>query len=118
MARANGRGNDARAATAVGVALVTGLLGIGWTHVAWVSAHGQPVLVRLVQTNIPQSMKFDPARFEQALDDAMHLANLPPKAEDGIPQLIILHEKIGRAEWRERVCHIVLISVVAVSLTK
>lgn len=94
MARAKDTGNDARAATAVGLAIVTGLLGIGWTHIAWVSAHGEPILLRLVQTNTPQSMKFDPARFEHALDDAMLLASLPPKAEDGIPQLIILPETV------------------------
>src|SRR5690554_1974981 len=68
MVRAKDTGDDARAAAAIGLALVTGLLGIGWTHIAWVSAHGSPVLLRLVQTDIPQSMKFDPARFGQSLD--------------------------------------------------
>src|SRR5690606_18404920 len=44
--------------------------------------------------NIPQSMKFDPAQFGQSLGNAMKLASLPPKAADGVPQLIILPETV------------------------
>lgn len=94
MVHAKDTAYDHRAAITLGVAIATGLLGIAWTHIDWVSAHGQPILVRLVQTNTPQSEKFDPARFERSLNDALHLASLPPKTAEAAPQLIILPETV------------------------
>lgn len=85
---------DHRAALTLGLAIVTGLLGIAWTHIDWVRVDGQPLILRLVQTNTPQSEKFDPARFEQSLINAMQLADLPPKAAEAAPQLIILPETV------------------------
>lgn len=85
---------DHRAAITLGVALITGLLGIAWTHIDWVRPQGRPILLRLVQTNTPQSEKFDPLHAEQALIDAMHLAALAPKAAEAVPQLIILPETV------------------------
>lgn len=94
MAHAKDTSYDHRAAITLGIAIVTGLLGIAWTHLDWVRAHGQPILLRLVQTNTPQSEKFDPVRFEHALDNALHLAGLPPKTAEAAPQLVILPETV------------------------
>lgn len=94
MAQAKDTPHDHRAALCLGLAIVTGLLGIAWTHIDWVRLEGQPIVLRLVQTNTPQSEKFDPARFEHALADAMQLAALPPKDAEAAPQLVILPETV------------------------
>lgn len=94
MAYAKDTPYDHRAAITLGAAIITGLLGIAWTHINWAHTNGQPILLRLVQTNTPQSEKFDPTRFERSLTDALHLASLPPKAAEATPQLIILPETV------------------------
>ena len=86
--------NDARAAVVVAVAIATGLIGIGLGHIAWSTPHGKPMLVRLVQGNIPQSEKFDPALMEQGLATYMKLAALPPKSADDAPTVIVLPETV------------------------
>ncbi len=86
--------NDARAAVGVGCAIVVGLLGIALGHIAWSKAQGDPIIVRLVQGNVPQSEKFDPALLERGLASYMSLAALPPKELDGAPQLIVLPETV------------------------
>ncbi|HUG59078.1 MAG TPA: apolipoprotein N-acyltransferase [Candidimonas sp.] len=86
--------NDARAAVGVGCAIVVGLLGIGLGHIAWSKAQGDPIIVRLVQGNVPQSEKFDPQLLQQGLATYMQLAALEPKTPDGAPQLIILPETV------------------------
>jgi apolipoprotein N-acyltransferase len=42
--------------------LVAGLLvaGLALSHVQWSRPHGEPIRIRLLQGNVPQSMKFDP----------------------------------------------------------
>ncbi|MBV6272995.1 apolipoprotein N-acyltransferase [Alcaligenaceae bacterium CGII-47] len=94
MVQAKDTPYDHRAALTLGVALITGLLGIAWTHINWAQAQGQPIVLRLVQTNTPQSQKFDPAHVERSLIDAMQLAGLAPKAAEATPQLIILPETV------------------------
>ncbi|WP_374601416.1 apolipoprotein N-acyltransferase [Niveibacterium sp.] len=53
------------AATASAAAIA--LAGFGLAQVAWTEAFGAPVKVALVQTNIPQDMKWDRERFETVL---------------------------------------------------
>lgn len=86
--------NDAKAAVAVGVALVIGLAGIALSHIGWSRPHGEPLLVRLVQGNVPQSEKFDPLLLQQGVQTYMKLAALPPKEAGGEPDLIILPETV------------------------
>jgi apolipoprotein N-acyltransferase len=94
LACANNTRNDAPAAITVGVAIVTGLLGIVLGHIGWSSPSGDPLVIRLVQGNIPQSEKFDPQRMLQGIDTYMHLAALPAKGSDKGPDIIVLPETI------------------------
>ncbi|HEY9278428.1 MAG TPA: apolipoprotein N-acyltransferase [Eoetvoesiella sp.] len=86
--------NDARAAVTVAIAVVAGLIGIALAHIAWSSPHGKPIMVRLVQGNVPQSEKFDPALMEQGMATYMHLAALPPKDANSAPDMIVLPETV------------------------
>ncbi|WP_245153392.1 apolipoprotein N-acyltransferase [Allopusillimonas ginsengisoli] len=86
--------NDARAAVGVGVAVLTGLAGIFFTHMTWAVPHGKPMIVRLVQGNIPQSDKFEPSAFVQGQIDYLELASLEPRSLDGKPNLIVLPETV------------------------
>ena len=86
--------NDAKAAVGVGLAIVSGLAGIALGHIAWSQPQGAPMIVRLVQGNVPQSEKFDPQLIQRGIAAYMQLAALPPKEADGAPQLIILPETV------------------------
>lgn len=73
------------------------LLGIGGlllAQVRWYSDHGEPMVVRLVQGNIPQSQKFDPLLIQQGMNTYHHLASLPPRQESHVPDLIVLPETV------------------------
>ncbi|MGB3289041.1 MAG: apolipoprotein N-acyltransferase [Burkholderiaceae bacterium] len=84
--------NDAKAAVAVGLAIVSGLIGIALGHVVWSQPLGKPMIVRLVQGNVPQSEKFDPQLIDQGIATYMRLAALPAKEAADAPKLIILPE--------------------------
>ncbi len=86
--------NDARAAIGVGLAVVSGLLGIALGHATWSTPTGKPMILRLVQGNVPQSEKFDPALIQSGMASYMQLAALPPKQSDAAPKLIILPETV------------------------
>lgn len=94
MARAKDTPYDRAAAGAVGLAVISGILGIAWTHIAWVQAQGEPMIVRLVQTGTPQSIKFDAARFQTTLDKDLRLSSLPPKSPADAPALVVLPETV------------------------
>ncbi|AEC20619.1 apolipoprotein N-acyltransferase [Pusillimonas sp. T7-7] len=86
--------NDAKAAVGVGLAIVSGLIGIALGHVAWSKPQGEPMVVRLVQGNVPQSEKFDPQLLQNGLAAYLELAELAPKEPDGAPDLIVLPETV------------------------
>lgn len=86
--------NDARSAISVGLAIVSGLIGILLSHVAWTQAHGQPMMVRLIQGAVPQSEKFDPDLIYDGIRHYMQLAAAAPKAPEGTPDLIVLPETV------------------------
>lgn len=87
-------GRDVQAATALAVSLLTGLAGILLSHAEWSRSHGNPVLVRLVQGNIPQSEKFDPELIERGIADYMMLARLEPKGGGREPDITVLPETV------------------------
>jgi len=86
--------NDARAAAVLGVAIATGLAGIALGHINWARPHGAPLIVRLIQGNVPQSEKFDPDLMRAGITAYMQLAALPPKESDAAPAIIVLPETI------------------------
>ncbi|MGB6241667.1 MAG: apolipoprotein N-acyltransferase [Castellaniella sp.] len=85
---------DRSAAATIALALLTGLLGIAWTHIDWSHAQGDPLLVRLVQPATPQSEKFDPTSFAATQNHVLRLAGLPAKTPQDQPALIILPETV------------------------
>ncbi|WP_243700727.1 apolipoprotein N-acyltransferase [Paralcaligenes ureilyticus] len=94
LAGAKDNQNDAAAAITVGAAIVTGLVGILLGHIGWSQPHGEPMVIRLVQGNVPQTEKFDPSRMLQGIESYMRLAALAPKEPDGAPSLIVLPETV------------------------
>jgi apolipoprotein N-acyltransferase len=60
--------------------------GYGLRTVEWTAPAGEPLSVSLVQGNVPQEMKFDPARYERTLDTYARLA------EESRARLIVLPE--------------------------
>jgi apolipoprotein N-acyltransferase len=50
-------------------------IGEGLRHIDWSAPHGAPVSVALLQGNIEQSLKFDPARYERTLQTYARLAD-------------------------------------------
>lgn len=85
---------DARRAVPAVVALL--LAGSGWAlaRADWAQPTGTPLHVRLIQGNIEQSEKFDPALMEKGLLQHMNQAALPPAAGAPVPDLIVLPETV------------------------
>jgi len=94
------------------VALLAGasaLSGMLWSRVAWVTDYGQTLHVRLVQGNVAQSEKFDPALLRQHLDHYRALAALPAENGNPYPDLIVLPEtaipvlqdRLPAAQWQQ-----------------
>ncbi|MBO9354975.1 apolipoprotein N-acyltransferase [Bordetella petrii] len=81
---------DARRGLACALALL--LVAAGWPlrGIAWSQPSGTPLQVRLVQGNVEQSQKFDPALMELGLRRHLELATLPAPPAD----LIILPETV------------------------
>lgn len=94
MIRAKDTAYDRSAAAVVGLALLTGLLGIVWSHIEWSQPQGKPVMVRLIQPAIPQSEKFLPERFLSTQARIQQLASLAPKSEADRPAVVILPETV------------------------
>lgn len=94
MLMARNSGKDVQAAAALGLSLLTGIAGLALSYVTWSQPYGQPILVRLVQGNIPQSEKFDPALIERGIADYMMLARVEPKQPGQEPAITVLPETV------------------------
>ncbi|MFY1905152.1 apolipoprotein N-acyltransferase [Achromobacter xylosoxidans] len=85
---------DGRRALAAGVALALAAAGWPLSRIDWSTPSGDALNVRLVQGNIEQSQKFDPALLDQSLRRHLELAALPPAPGVPPPQMIILPETV------------------------
>lgn len=85
---------DSRQALAAGIAVALAAAGWPLSRMDWSSPSGDPLNVRLVQGNIEQSQKFDPALLEQSLVRHLELTALPPASGVPAPQLVILPETV------------------------
>lgn len=94
LTRARGTQAEAPSAIAVAAGIVMALAGMALGQITWSQPAGAPLLVRLVQGNVPQSEKFDPQLMQKGLDTYAHLAALPPKQAGSDPKLIILPETV------------------------
>lgn len=91
--RAGVRSNNARQSLAACVALAVTLAGWGLSHLNWSQPHGQPLRVDLLQGNVPQSQKFDPAQMEAGIIAHLKLAAQPVDGATA-PDLILLPETV------------------------
>ncbi|SHG37229.1 apolipoprotein N-acyltransferase [Massilia sp. CF038] len=64
-------------------------LGFALTFVNWTSPQGQPITVRLLQGNIPQQEKFDPANFARTLDLYHKMTTAEPADLIALPETAI-----------------------------
>lgn len=87
------RSNDALQSLTAGVALVLALCGWGLTTVQWSSPSGQPLHVDLIQGNVPQSQKFDPAQMQAGIMTHLRLAANPVPGAPA-PDLILFPETV------------------------
>lgn len=82
-----------RRGVAVVVLLATVAVGAGLQRPDWgVAAAGEPLAVRLVQGNVEQSNKFDPALILSALERHLALAAQPSEVPGFTPDLVVLPE--------------------------
>ncbi|MFY3547764.1 apolipoprotein N-acyltransferase [Achromobacter insolitus] len=87
-------GTGSRHALAAGIALALAAAGWPLSRIDWSAPSGDPLNVRLVQGNIEQSQKFDPALLDQSLVRHLDLAAMPAAPGVPDPQLIILPETV------------------------
>ncbi|KAG1386245.1 hypothetical protein G6F60_014546 [Rhizopus arrhizus] len=78
---------DSRQALAAGIAVALAAAGWPLSRVDWSSPTGDLLNVRLVQGNIEQSQKFDPALLEQSLVRHLEMTALPPAAGAPAPRV-------------------------------
>ncbi|ASC66002.1 apolipoprotein N-acyltransferase [Achromobacter denitrificans] len=87
-------GPGSRHALAAGIALALAAAGWPLSRIDWSAPSGDPLNVRLVQGNIEQSQKFDPALLEQSLVRHLDLTSMAPAPGVPAPQLVILPETV------------------------
>ncbi|PUA20416.1 apolipoprotein N-acyltransferase [Glaciimonas sp. PCH181] len=71
------------------IAIAVLLAGFGLHTINWTEPSGKPISVRLLQGNIPQEMKFDPARIDQALDLYKNLISAAPADLIATPEIAV-----------------------------
>jgi len=92
---AQGAGKSRRGVLlALALALAMALLGQPLRGIAWSQPVGRPLHARLVQGNVPQSDKFNPALIRQGLQRHFELAALAPAQGEPAPDVIILPETV------------------------
>jgi apolipoprotein N-acyltransferase len=82
------------ASAAVVLAVLLALAGAGLHQVRWSRPAGAPIAMRLIQGNVEQSQKFDPAQMEHGLLQHMNLATQPPEPGQAAPSVMLLPETI------------------------
>ena len=85
---------NGRSAMAMAVAILLGTAGIAFSHIKWVDAHGEAMIIRLVQGNVSQTQKFDPVHLQAGIRNYQELSALPAKEEGAAPRIIVLPETV------------------------
>lgn len=80
------RGNRRHFAAATGLIAAGAFFGIALARIEWTQPNGAPISVRLLQPNIPQSLKWQPELLGRWLGDNLRLV------EENPAQLIVLPE--------------------------
>ena len=87
------RSNNPLQSLTAGVALVTALCGWGLGQLQWSRPAGDPLRVDLIQGNVPQSQKFDPAQMEAGIVAHLRLS-ATPQPDTSPPDLILFPETV------------------------
>lgn len=87
------RSNNALQSLTACVALLPALCGWGLAKVQWSSPSGQALRVDLIQGNVPQSQKFDPAQMLAGITTHLRLATNPVQGASA-PDLILFPETV------------------------
>ncbi|MEI8400053.1 MAG: apolipoprotein N-acyltransferase [Alcaligenaceae bacterium] len=74
------------------LALALAAAGWGFKQHAWTANHGQPLLVRLVQGDIEQGIKFTPSHIQNTIETHLKLAATPTPPTTPSPSLVLLPE--------------------------
>lgn len=86
--------SDARRALPAGLAVLLVVAGAGLGLIAWSRPAGAPLPMRLVQGNVEQSQKFNPALMQAGLERHLGLSNLPRREGEPAAELILLPETV------------------------
>ena len=98
--QAHTQGDNARRATTVlhGVAgliaLAFAFIGLALGHLQWSTPAGSPLVVRLIQGNVDQGVKFTPDHLYKIIQEHLRLASMPVPAGSPQPQVILLPETV------------------------
>ncbi|MDO9024821.1 apolipoprotein N-acyltransferase [Zwartia sp.] len=90
------------------IALAIALVGWGLSQISWSTPTGTPLVVRLVQGNIDQGIKFTPDRLYSVIQEHLRLADTPVPPGSPQPQVVLLPEtamavfqhQIAPAAWQ------------------
>ena len=74
------------------LALGVAFIGLGLQKIHWSQASGPPLVVRLVQGNVDQGLKFEPRLLAVNIQTHLRLASTPVPAGSPTPQVILLPE--------------------------
>jgi apolipoprotein N-acyltransferase len=74
------------------LALALATAGWGFKQQTWTANHGQPLLVRLVQGDIEQGIKFTPSHIQNTIETHLKLAATPTQPGTPAPALVLLPE--------------------------
>jgi apolipoprotein N-acyltransferase len=74
------------------IVLMVASAGWGLKQHAWTTNSGQPLVVRLVQGNVEQDIKFTPTHIQQTIATHLRLAATPTQLGTPSPQLVLLPE--------------------------
>jgi apolipoprotein N-acyltransferase len=98
--QAHTQGDNARRATtalhgvAGLIALAFAFIGLTLGHLQWSTPAGSPLVVRLIQGNVDQGVKFTPDHLYKIIQEHLRLASMPVPAGSPQPQVILLPETV------------------------
>ncbi len=82
--------------TLTGLTAIAGIfiVSFGLKQITWHQPHGNPISIRLIQGNIAQNLKFNPATMMQSMQENLELALLSPANPETPPEVMIFPETV------------------------
>lgn len=76
------------------LALAFAFIGLALGHIQWSTPAGSPLVVRLIQGNVDQGVKFTPDHLYKIIQEHLRLASTPVPAGSPQPQVVLLPETV------------------------